>query len=62
MATMTGVQAIRAFFEADDGRRVALAELQALALEERLELAAHCAKELNVELKSAPISETEKKS
>jgi hypothetical protein len=51
MEHMTSVQAIRAFFEKDGGRRMALAELQALAIGERQELAALCAKELGVEVK-----------
>ena len=46
----TSVGVIRMFFEADGGRRVSLKELQALAIEERQELAQLCAKELGVEL------------
>ena len=59
MEQMTSVRAIRAFFEKDGGRRMALAELQALTLEERQELAALCAKELGVEI-ATPSAKEEK--
>ena len=47
---MTGIKAIKVYFEADGGRRVSLNELKALSSKERTELAELAAKELGVEL------------
>jgi len=56
MEQMTSVKAIRAYFEAEGGRKMTLKELRALSIEERQELAALYAKELGVELVSAELS------
>lgn len=43
MQKLTGTQAIKTFFEANGGRRVEMAEMQALGKEGRAELAPLCA-------------------
>jgi hypothetical protein len=49
---MTNIAAIKAFFEADGGRKIEMNEMRALTVEERAELAQMCAKALGVELDS----------
>lgn len=56
---MTGIKAIKVYFEQDDGRRVSLDELKTLSLKDRQELAELAAVELGVKLKPyTPIPKT----
>lgn len=49
---MTTIAAIKAFFEADGGRKISMDEMRALTSDERAELGQLCAKALGVELDS----------
>lgn len=46
METITNVKAIKEFFEANDGRKVTMAEMRELSSEERHELGRLCAEAL----------------
>lgn len=46
METMSNVTAIKAFFEANNGRKVSMEEMKALSIEERQELGDLCRAEL----------------
>ena len=48
--TMTSIQAIKTFFEADGGKRVTMDELKKVPKDDRAELAELAAVELGVEL------------
>ena len=47
---MTGIKALKTFFESDGGRRLTMDELKELSKEERAELIALAAIELGVEI------------
>jgi hypothetical protein len=49
---MTNIQAIKAFFEADGGRKVSMDEMKALTANDRAELGAACAKTLGFEIEA----------
>ena len=53
MEKMTRIKAIRTFFEADGGRKLAMSELKELTADDRKELGELAAKELGVELVEA---------
>lgn len=56
---LTGIKAIKVYFEQNGGRRVPLAELKALSLEDRQELGRLAAVELGVTLKPyTPVPKT----
>lgn len=53
METITSVKAIKEYFESDGGRPMPLKELSALSMDERVEIAELCAKELGKKLVKA---------
>lgn len=49
---MNNLQAIRAFFESDGGRKITMDEMKALSMEDKKELGALCAEKLGVTIKT----------